>query len=127
MGSEEGIGRIIFGISVRTLVNVLFIFGLVEGFVYFYHFSYKLFGDIPYKPAVSQTVTVTIEPGAGSGEIARLLDSLELVDSEYLLLARMYLGKYNSRIQAGTYSLTPSMSPDEICRRICGMQSEETS
>ncbi len=119
--------RIIIGFILRTMINILFVIGIVEGFVYSYHFSYKLFADIPYKPAVSDTMNITIEAGNSAKDVADILDSLDIVENKYLILARMYIGKYNSKIKAGTYKLGPAMTPDEICRCICGIQSEETS
>ena len=117
--------KIIIGFILRTMINILFVLGIVEGFVYSYNFSYKLFADIPYKPAVSDTMEITIESGSSALDVAKLLDNLEVVEDKYLVLARMYVGKYNSKIKAGTYKLGPAMSPDEICRSICGIQSEE--
>lgn len=125
MTSGEDKFKILIGFILRTMINLLFIIGIIEGFVYSYHFSYKLFADIPYKPAVSETMEITIESGSNAVEVAKILDNLDVVENKYLIIARMYLGKYNSKIKAGTYKLGPAMSPDEICRSICGMQSEE--
>ena len=122
MIENEGWGKIVLGISIRTLINMLFIFCLVEGFANSYHFSYKLFADLPYKPTVSQDISVTIPEGSNAKSVAKLMDDLGVVDGEYLFLARLYIGKYSSRIQAGSYKLSPSMTPDEICRLICNIQ-----
>lgn len=127
MGNSESIGRVILGIAVHTLINMLLLFGLVEGFTYSYHFSYKLFADIPYIAASSDTMSITIDEGLDARQVAKILNVNGLVDGEYLILARMYLGKYNTRIQAGTYILSPGMTPDEICKSICGIQTEETT
>ena len=127
MTGGESRFKIICGFILRTMINCIFVFGIYEGFVYSYIFSYKLFADIPYKPATSEMINITIEPGSNAVEVAKMLDELDIVDGEYLVLARMYLGKYNSKIQQGTYRLGPAMTPDEICRAICGIQSEESS
>ncbi len=127
MTGRESKFKIICGFILRTMINIIFVFGIYEGFVYSYVFSYKLFADIPYKPATSEMISITIEPESSATDVAKLLDELGVVDGQYLVLARMYLGKYNSRIQQGTYKLGPGMTPDEICRCICGIQSEESS
>ena len=72
-------------------------------------------------------MNITIESGSNAVDVAKILDNLDVVESEYLILARMYIGKYSSKIIAGTYELGPSMTPDEICKCICGIQSEESS
>ena len=127
MISGENKFKVIIGFLLRTILNMLFILGIFEGFVYSYHFSYKLFSDVPYKPIAEEMLDITIESGSNAIDVAKLLDRHGIVESEYMVLARMYLGKYNSKIQAGTYKLSPSMTPDEICRCICKIQSEDAS
>ncbi len=127
VGEKEKMSNIILGISVRVFVNLMLILVLVQGFVSAYHFSYKLFTDIPYQPISTQEWSVTIEEGSDVFSVASMLEDYGIVDGKYLFVARAYLGQYNNRILAGTYSLGPAMSPDTICRKICGVQSEEAS
>ena len=124
---NDKISKVILQISLRTLMNVVLLFILVEGFVYTYQFSYKVFADVPYMPASSDTVTITIETGSTAKQVASIMEGSGLVEDDKLILARLYLGKYNKKIIAGTYTLSPAMSADAICKKICGIQSEETS
>ncbi len=124
---NDKISKVILQISLRTLMNVVLLFILVEGFVYTYQFSYKVFADVPYMPASSDTVTITIESGSTAKQVADIMEGSGLVEDDKLILARLYLGKYNKKIIAGTYTLSPAMSADAICKKICGIQSEETS
>lgn len=124
---NDKISKVILQISLRTLMNVVLLFILVEGFVYTYQFSYKVFADVPYMPASSDTVTITIESGSTAKQVANIMEGSRLVEDDKLILARLYLGKYNKKIIAGTYTLSPAMSADAICKKICGIQSEETS
>lgn len=126
-GDKESISSTILWISVRTLINIILIFILVEGFVSAYHFSYKLFSDLPYQPASRNTMNVVITEGESAMELAEMLEQSGVVESKYLFMARVYIGKYDSRIQAGTYTLGLGMSLDEICKQICGLQSEGAS
>ena len=126
-GDKRSISSTILSISVRTLINVLLVLFLVEGFTEAYRFSSKLFMDIPYKAATSDTVNVTIKDGMDAQQLAGALTDLGIVEGKALFLARVYIGGYADKIQAGVYQLGPGMSPDEICREICGMQSEETT
>ena len=123
---NDKISKVILQISLRTLMNVVLLFILVEGFVYTYQFSYKVFADVPYMPASSDTVTITIESGSTAKQVADIMEGSGLVEDDKLILARLYLGKYNKQIIAGTYTLSPAMSADAICKKICGIQSEET-
>ena len=124
---NENAYSVILGVCVRILINVVFLFFLVEGFIYSYHFSYKLFADLPTVAASSEMKNITIDAGSSAKDVAFMLEANGIVDDRYIFIARAYLGKYNNKLQAGTYTLSPGMTPDEICRMICGMQSEETS
>lgn len=124
---KESITSIIFFMSIRILINAALLLVLVEGFVLSYRFTYKVFADIPYIAASSDMKSITIEPGTEVKDIADLLDDFGIVEGKYQFLARVYLGKYDDKIVAGTYSLGPGMTPDEICRRICGLQSGDAS
>ncbi|MCI8508237.1 MAG: endolytic transglycosylase MltG [Lachnospiraceae bacterium] len=124
---KESVTSIIFFMSIRTLINAALLLVLVEGFVLSYRFSYKVFADIPYIAASADMKSITIEPGTEVKDIAALLDDFGIVEGKYQFLARVYLGKYDDRIVAGTYTLGPGMTPDEICRRICGLQSGDAS
>lgn len=126
-GEKDSVSKVILQISIRTFVNVLLLFVLVEGFVCAYRFSYKLFGDVPYIPTASESVTITIEPGDNARQVAGIMEANGIVEDDRLFLARIYLGKYNQRILSGTYALSPAMSADAICKKICGIQNEETS
>lgn len=124
-GDNNSISGTILRISLRTLVNVILVFILLEGFTGAYYFSYKLFADYPYVAASKNMLKITISEGESAKDVAVLLEESGIVENRYMFMARAYLGKYNNRIQAGTYTIGPGMSPDEICRRICGIQSEE--
>lgn len=127
MTEDNKISTKILWFSLRMLINIALVCFLVEGFVYGYHFSYKLFADIPYKSTSHTTMSVTINEGESATEVAKVLELTGIVENRYLFLGRVYLGKYQERIIAGTYTLGPGMSPEEICMEICGMQSEEES
>lgn len=124
---KESFTSTILWMSIRTLVNVSLLLVLVQGFTLAYQFSYKVFADIPYVATSPEVKQIAIEPGTEVMEIASLLDDMGIVEEKYLFLARVYLGRYDTKIKAGTYTLGPGMTPDEICRQICGMQNEGTS
>lgn len=109
------------------MLNVLLVLIVVEGVTSVYFFSFKLFADHPYVATSSETMTVTIEAGNDVNMIGTVLEEMRIVDNRYLFIARAYLGKYNDKIQPGTYVLGPGMSPEEICKKICGVQSEEAT
>lgn len=117
----------VLGVCMRTLMNIFLVFLLVEGFTYSYQFSYELFADLPAAAASEQTTNITIPGSSSAKDVAMLLEVNGIVRNRYIFLARTYIGKYNTKLREGTYELSPKMTPDEICRTICGIQSEETS
>lgn len=127
MREKENIYGRIFSVCFHFLLNLAFVYCLVQGYTYSYHFSYTLFGDLPKSVVKMADTTVVIEEGKGAKEVASLLEQSGIVESKYLFMARAYIGKYNNKIVAGKYILNSNMSPDTICKVICGMQSEGTS
>lgn len=113
--------------SLRTLINMMLLFVLVEGCIMAYQFSYELFADYPYIAASESVMKVNIDEGSAAVTVAGQLEQAGIVKNKYLFLARVYLGKYNNRIQAGTYTLGPGMTPDEICRKLCGVGSGDST
>jgi cell division protein YceG involved in septum cleavage len=124
---HDSITSTILWFSIRLLVNVILIFILVEGFIGGYQWSYKLFADCPYVATSGEEISFTVQEGDTATQIAQELEAAGVVENRYLFLARAYLGKYNTRIQTGTYTVGPGMSPNQICRVLCGIQSEGTS
>ncbi len=124
---KNSVSKMLLWLSVRTLLNACLLFVLVEGFVLSYHFSYQLFADLPCEPASDKVYNITVQEGITPKELAYALEGNGIVESDELFLARVYIGKYAARIQAGTYSLGPGMSPDEICKTICGISGGEAS
>lgn len=124
-GDKRSISTTIFWFMFRMMINAVLVLVLVEGFTGGYNFSYKLFSDVPYVATATETMNITIESGLDANAVGDILAQNGIVDGKYIFIARAYIGGYYDDIQAGTYVLGPGMSPDEICRRICNVQSED--
>ena len=72
---NENTYKVVLGVCTRVLMDLVFVFLLVEGFTYSYHFSYKLFADLPKTAASSERMNITIEEGSTAKEIASLLET----------------------------------------------------
>lgn len=121
---KNSVSKTLLWISVNILFNLCLLFILVESFSASYSFSYKLFADMPCDPVSGNFYDIAINEGMTLRELASVLESSHIVESEEMFLARVYIGKYSDRIKSGTYSLSPAMTPDQICKTICGEQSE---
>ena len=73
-GDRENISGTILRLSLRTLVNMVLLFFLVEGCIAAYNFSYKVFADYPYMAVSKDTKTVTISKGQTARDVAVVLE-----------------------------------------------------
>lgn len=60
---NENTYKVILGVCIRVLMDIVFVFLLAEGFRYSYQFSYKLFADLPKTAAATEVMNITIEEG----------------------------------------------------------------
>lgn len=127
LNEKNSVLSAVLGICVRTIVNLLVVFLLYESLVQSYSFSYMLFADVPYMSGQNSMVTITIDEGVSTWEIARLLYDNKIINDQYIFIARAYLGKYSNRMKAGSYAVDSTMSPETLCKIFCGIQSEESS
>lgn len=77
-------------------------------------FGFYLWG-MGAKNSSQEEITFIIEPGTSKTTIAKNLEKAGLIRSEYAL--DMYLFFSNNNIQAGEYSLTSSMKPEEMIKK----------
>lgn len=63
-------------------------------------------------------VLITIEDNTSIFGIAKILDDKSLIRSSVGFIAKVKLGKYNGKLTSGTYTLSPSMSVEEICAKL---------
>lgn len=125
MKDNEGIFNGVLWLCIRTTINLILIFVLVRGFVLGYTFSYKLFVDVPYMSGNNENVVVTIEESALPGDVADMLYEKRIIEDKKIFLARVYIGRYSSKIRTGDYVVNSTMSPDALCKMFCGITSEE--
>lgn len=114
-----------FGIGL--LVNSFIVLILIQVFVFGYNFSYKVFANVSYHPKDNSEIVVTILPDSSSMEIAETLENLGVIEDKWVMLVRVRLGSYYSKLLPGTYTLSPSMTTDEILDALCGISSEEST
>ena len=71
---------------------------------------------IPSKSTSQNGIMVSIEKGDGLAEIANILKEKQIIDFAFLFEAGAMLKGVGSRLQAGVYYLSPSMSVSEILK-----------
>lgn len=66
-----------------------------------------------------------IEPDSSTTEIVDALIEQGLVQDRYVMLAKVYLSSYHGKMMPGTYTLSPSMTQDDILKTITGNKEKE--
>ncbi len=73
------------------------------------------FFEVPVSKAPRETV-VTISDGTSSFGIGTILKNKELIRSKLAFFAKVKMGKYNGKLGSGTYTLSPDMSVNDMCK-----------
>lgn len=104
--------------------EILIVIGIILLFVKSFSMSFEFAHDVFYDSAKSSGSTdyviVEISPDATTTTIAEELYEAGVIESKYVMIAKMKVGEYSSSIQSGTYGLSPSMTYSEILNIICG-------
>ena len=85
-----------------------------------YNYGHAVFEDEP----PGRTITVTVEDGSSSMDIARLLEEKGLVDDWKLFYLQILCSKYANTMQPGTYELSTAMKPRELMAVMSGEEVE---
>ena len=105
--------------KIKSKLSVVFISIIVIALLLFATaFIYVSNAGKPLDPNNKEIVYLEIPKGSGSGEIAKLLHDSKLIDNELAFKIKTKLGNYGSLYKAGYYSLSQSMSMDEIMNLI---------
>ncbi len=115
-GSTKGTIRFTMGILVNSIIVLL----IVQTFMLSFNFAYKMFANVACDPSDKEQIKIEILPDSSSVDIVDLLEENNIIDDKWVMMGRIKVGKYNSRLKAGTYMLSPSMTTDEILDTLSG-------
>ncbi len=72
---------------------------------------------LPLKPLLNDSIVFTAQKGMGDEEIAKALEDAGIIKNSYFMRGYVFLTMQDYRLQAGKYSLSPSMSVAQIVRK----------
>ena len=81
-------------------------------------FGYRTF--MPYRPDDDSQQEFTVKPGDGVNQVSARLVEDELVPDNFYIDTYLWLIKSENKLKAGTYTLSPSMSSQEIADKLIG-------
>lgn len=117
----------IVSISFSILVVILVIFGLYKAGQMAYDFGYRVFTEEAIDPpGEGEDKVVQITSGMGAGEIGDLLEKKGLIRDSNLFFLQFKLSVYSDKIKTGTYTLSTSMTAEEMMRVMAAEEVEDT-
>lgn len=110
------------GKIVKTLIIliVLMLLGSAGSLAFFY---YRTF--LPYKASGVTEQEFVVKPGDGVNQISARLVEKELIPNNFYIDTYLWWIKSEDKLKAGTYSLSPSMSAQEIADKLIGGEMED--
>lgn len=113
--------RFAFGL----LVNVVIVFLAVKVFSGAFNFAYGVFGNVSCDPLDNEYKLIEISADSSIMDIGGALEDSGIIESKYVFYAKVKVKGYGDKIVAQKYSLSPSMSYDEILNTICHINTDD--
>lgn len=111
--------------AIQILVDIIILLILVKGFSMAYGFSYSVFNDSAKNSASTEYKVITILDGDSTSKISEKLEKEGIIDNKYVMMAKIKVGSYGSKIKSGQYGLSPSMTYNEIIKIITNEQDDD--
>jgi UPF0755 protein len=99
-------------------MNKLIIVTLLIIVVIFASFLWWKNGISPVNPNNEESVVFVVQKGSGLKEVASKLETAGLIKNRIIFFLYARLGKFEGKIQAGDFRLSPSMSASEIAQNL---------
>lgn len=85
-----------------------------------YNYGYHIFNQTAVSSGTGREVTVTISEGDSVGQIADKLAEVGLITDKLLFKLQERFSEYHGMEQPGTYTLSTSMTPEEMLSVMSG-------
>ena len=117
----------IVSISFSILILILLAAGLYQGGKAAYRFGYRVFTESAVDlPEEGKDKVVQVEKGIGEKELGELLEKKGLIRSANLFAVQLRLSAYHGKIKEGTYTLSTSMTAQEMMQAMSAESLENT-
>ncbi|MBO4864497.1 MAG: endolytic transglycosylase MltG [Eubacterium sp.] len=112
--------RVALYYAFQLLVDAVIILIFVKGFSMSYNFSHDVFFDSAKNLKNTEYVDIIIEPDSSTKKVSAQIYDAGLVKNKYVLMAKIKVNELGSKIRPGKYSLSQSMTYNEILAIITG-------
>ncbi len=104
----------VFSIVLKVVIIVAAILLIYKGATNAYDYGYRLFTEPAVSQGTGREVTVSITSGKSAKEVGQLLESKGLIRDAKLFTLQELISDYHGKIQPGIYTLSSSMTADEM-------------
>ncbi len=104
----------VFSIVLKVIIIVAAILFIYKGAATAYDYGYRLFTEPAVSQGTGREVTVSITSGKSAKEVGQLLESKGLIRDAKLFVLQELISDYHGKIQPGIYTLSSSMTADEM-------------
>lgn len=102
----------IIAISSRLIIFALVVLLLYEGVTRGYDFGHEIFYASAMEQSPGQDKSITVEKGATTARVAKLLKGSDLIANEYSFIIQAKF--FNYKVNPGIYTFNTSMTSKEI-------------
>lgn len=113
------------GFLLSLLINVIIVYIIARIFSYSFNFAYNVFTDTACDPAARDYKVVEVPADSSVLDIGEALEEGEIIKDKYVFFAKIKVKGYSNKIVSGNYSLSPSMTYEQIMNIICHIKVEE--
>lgn len=113
------------GFMFSLLINVIIVYIIARIFSYSFNFAYSVFTDKAFDPASREYKVVEVPADSSVLDIGEALQEGEIIKDKYVFFAKIKVKGYSNKIIAGNYSLSPSMTCEQIMNIICHIEVKE--
>lgn len=113
MNSKEVVVSV-FATVFKIVIAVIIVMFVYKWSVSAYLYGQRVFNEPPVSSGSGRKITVTVQVGDSSKEIAEMLEKKGLIRDAEIFIIQEMLSEYKNKLQPGTYELNTSMTTDEM-------------
>lgn len=115
------------GVVLKLALSIAVVVLIYKGATMAYDYGYRIFQEPPISEGTGYDIEVQITMGKSALEIGELLEQKGLIRDANLFYIQNLLSHYNGELQPGVYTLSTSMTMQEMMEVMAAGEQEEES
>ena len=113
MNSKEVVISV-FSTVFKVVLAIIIVMLVYKWSLSAYEYGQRVFNEPPMSAGSGRTITVVINQGDTTKDIARMLEKNGLIRDAELFIIQEMLSEYKDKMKPGTYELNTAMTTDEM-------------